>query len=204
MPHGRVLARVLNPTKNLRVTQHSFAEWIVIGRIFLIEHRRRGQRRSMLLCRPRAELILNYRQQVNALIKHLPEAIRIEKHQSGKLTTGRTPMKKRSKQSAGLLMFRKNGNSVEVFLVHPGGPFWAKRNERAWTLPKGEFESDEKALSAAQREFHEETGFAALGPYLDIGSDRCGWCGVQVNRSCLYPPRPGAPSDQSTRLLSGC
>ena len=69
-------------------------------------------------------------------------------------------------------MFRENDTSVEVFLVHPGGPFWAKRNEGAWTLPKGEFDSDEKPLSAAQREFHEETGFAVLGPYLDRGSVR--------------------------------
>ena len=82
------------------------------------------------------------------------------------------PMNKRSKQSAGLLMFRHAGGGHEVFLVHPGGPYWAKKNEGAWTLPKGEYEGAEDPLSAAQREFHEETGFVASGPFLELGSVR--------------------------------
>lgn len=59
---------------------------------------------------------------------------------------------------------------MEVFLVHPGGPFWAKKDRRAWTIPKGEYEPDENPLAAAQREFLEETGFHATQRFLDLGS----------------------------------
>jgi predicted NUDIX family NTP pyrophosphohydrolase len=62
------------------------------------------------------------------------------------------------KQSAGLLLYRGDTTSMEVFLVHPGGPFWAKKDMGAWSIPKGEFEGDEDAASAAKREFKEETG----------------------------------------------
>ena len=78
-------------------------------------------------------------------------------------------MTKRTKQSAGLLMFRKSGKTHEVFLVHPGGPYWAKKDRGAWTLPKGEYDDGEEPLAAAQREFHEETGFVAQEPFLEIG-----------------------------------
>jgi predicted NUDIX family NTP pyrophosphohydrolase len=78
-------------------------------------------------------------------------------------------MSKSKKQSAGLLMYRGSGDAMEVFLVHPGGPIWAKKDRGAWTLPKGEFGDDEDALAAAQREFVEETGFAFSGPFLDLG-----------------------------------
>jgi len=81
-------------------------------------------------------------------------------------------MTKRLKQSAGLLMFRKIAEGHEVFLVHPGGPYWAKKSAGAWTLPKGEYEDDEEPLAAALREFHEETGFVAREPFLDLGSVR--------------------------------
>jgi predicted NUDIX family NTP pyrophosphohydrolase len=81
-------------------------------------------------------------------------------------------MTKRTKQSAGLLMFRKSGKTHEVFLVHPGGPYWAKKDRGAWTLPKGEYDDGEEPLAAAQREFHEETGFVAQEPFLEIGSVR--------------------------------
>jgi predicted NUDIX family NTP pyrophosphohydrolase len=81
-------------------------------------------------------------------------------------------MTKRTKQSAGLLMFRKSGKTHEVFLVHPGGPYWAKKDRGAWTLPKGEYDDGEEPLAAAQREFHEETGFIAQEPFLEIGSVR--------------------------------
>jgi predicted NUDIX family NTP pyrophosphohydrolase len=57
---------------------------------------------------------------------------------------------------------------LEVFLVHPGGPFWAKKDEGAWSIPKGEFEPDEAALAAAQREFTEETGFVARGEFTPL------------------------------------
>jgi len=67
------------------------------------------------------------------------------------------------KKSAGLLMYRETAGQIEVFLVHPGGPFWAKKDERAWSIPKGEFSEDEDPLEAAKREFREETGFVAKG-----------------------------------------
>ena len=81
-------------------------------------------------------------------------------------------MKMQSKKSAGLLMLRIRAQQVEVFLVQPGGPFRAKKNEEVWTLPKGEFGDDEEPFSAAQREFREETGFTPTGPYLELGSVR--------------------------------
>lgn len=62
---------------------------------------------------------------------------------------------------------RKSG--LEVFLVHPGGPFWAKKDAASWTIPKGQYEDDEPALEAAKREFTEETGFVADGNFLELG-----------------------------------
>jgi predicted NUDIX family NTP pyrophosphohydrolase len=62
------------------------------------------------------------------------------------------------KRSAGILLYRVRHGSVEVLLVHPGGPFWATRDLGAWTIPKGEYEPGEDALAAALREFREETG----------------------------------------------
>jgi predicted NUDIX family NTP pyrophosphohydrolase len=63
-----------------------------------------------------------------------------------------------SRQSAGVLMFRRSARGLEVLLVHPGGPFWAKKDEGAWSIPKGEFDPDEPPAAAARREFAEETG----------------------------------------------
>jgi predicted NUDIX family NTP pyrophosphohydrolase len=63
------------------------------------------------------------------------------------------------KLSAGILLFRRRDREMEIFLVHPGGPFWAKKDLGAWSIPKGEYEAGEDALSAAKREFKEETGF---------------------------------------------
>jgi predicted NUDIX family NTP pyrophosphohydrolase len=60
--------------------------------------------------------------------------------------------------SAGLLLYRSVEDRLEVLLVHPGGPFWARRDEGAWSVPKGEYDADEDALSAAEREFEEELG----------------------------------------------
>jgi predicted NUDIX family NTP pyrophosphohydrolase len=74
------------------------------------------------------------------------------------------------KRSAGLLMYRRLSGELEVFLVHPGGPIWAKKDKGAWTIPKGEYESDENPLVAARREFEEETGFQAAGDFVDLGS----------------------------------
>jgi predicted NUDIX family NTP pyrophosphohydrolase len=68
------------------------------------------------------------------------------------------------KNSAGLLLYRRRGE-LEIFLVHPGGPFWAKKDLGAWSLPKGEFEEGEEPLAAAKREFIEETGFSVEGEF---------------------------------------
>ena len=62
------------------------------------------------------------------------------------------------KRSAGILMFRRRGGEVEVLLMHPGGPFWAKKDLGAWSIPKGEYSEGEDALAVAKREFEEETG----------------------------------------------
>jgi predicted NUDIX family NTP pyrophosphohydrolase len=71
-------------------------------------------------------------------------------------------------QSAGLLMYRWRQNVLEVFLVHPGGPFWAKKDLGAWSIPKGTCIDGEDPLHAAQREFTEETGFSAEGPFMNL------------------------------------
>lgn len=75
-----------------------------------------------------------------------------------------------SKQSAGLIMYRKRRSTADVLLVHPGGPFWAKKDLGAWSIPKGEIEEAEEPLAAAMREFFEETAFIAQPPFLDLGS----------------------------------
>jgi predicted NUDIX family NTP pyrophosphohydrolase len=72
-------------------------------------------------------------------------------------------------RSAGLLMFRRAAGGTELLLAHPGGPFWSRRDEAAWTLPKGEIAPGEDALDAARREFLEETGFASAPPFLPLG-----------------------------------
>ncbi len=69
-------------------------------------------------------------------------------------------------------MFRMIEGAHEVLLVHPGGPYWSGKDHGAWTLPKGEYADGEEALAAGQREFREETGFAAAGPFLELGSVR--------------------------------
>jgi predicted NUDIX family NTP pyrophosphohydrolase len=81
-------------------------------------------------------------------------------------------MSKTPKRSAGLLMYRRKVDGVEVFLVHPGGPYWSKKNEGSWTIPKGEYETDEEPLAAAIREFQEETGFKVSEPFIELGSVR--------------------------------
>lgn len=73
-------------------------------------------------------------------------------------------------RSAGLLMYRWRGSRLEVFLVHPGGPFWAKKDLGAWTIPKGTYLQTEAALDAAKREFEEETGFTAEGQFIELGT----------------------------------
>lgn len=73
------------------------------------------------------------------------------------------------RRSAGLLMYRLRNQTVEVLLVHPGGPFWANKDLGAWSIPKGEYSEPEEPLDAARREFQEETGFVAQGDFLELG-----------------------------------
>jgi predicted NUDIX family NTP pyrophosphohydrolase len=76
------------------------------------------------------------------------------------------------KASAGLLIYRGMGPTLQVLLAHPGGPFWTRRDAGAWTLPKGGIEDGEDPLAAAQRETLEETGIIAQPPFLPLGEVR--------------------------------
>jgi predicted NUDIX family NTP pyrophosphohydrolase len=84
------------------------------------------------------------------------------------------------KMSAGLLVYRQDATGPAVFLVHPGGPFWARKDEGAWSIPKGEFTEGENALAAARREFLEETGQAVEGRFIALSPCR------QPSRKMLY------------------
>src|SRR6185436_8884918 len=118
------------------------------------------------------------------------------------------------KKSAGLLLFRRISpeSQVEVFLVHPGGPFWRKKDEGAWTIPKGEFIDDDDALAAARREFQEETGseppageYLPLKPVKQAGGKIVHAWAIEgdfdptILRSnsfqCEWPPRSGLMQD---------
>ena len=74
--------------------------------------------------------------------------------------------------SSGLLLYRRASGRLEVFLAHPGGPFWTNRDDGAWTIPKGAVDEGEELLAAACREFEEETGIVPRGPFLPLGSIR--------------------------------
>jgi predicted NUDIX family NTP pyrophosphohydrolase len=111
------------------------------------------------------------------------------------------------KRSAGLLVYRRRESGVEVFLVHPGGPFWAKKDLGAWSIPKGEFEEGEEPLAAAIRELGEETGFTVAGDFRELGTIRqasgklvSAWAvqgdfdaGALASNTCEieWPPRSG-------------
>jgi predicted NUDIX family NTP pyrophosphohydrolase len=79
-----------------------------------------------------------------------------------------SPDKRMKKRSAGILLFRRR-QELEVFLVHPGGPFGVGKDAGAWSIPKGEYGEDEEPLAAAKREFQEETGVAISGNFLPLG-----------------------------------
>jgi predicted NUDIX family NTP pyrophosphohydrolase len=82
-----------------------------------------------------------------------------------------SPQQKRSRVSAGLLMFRRNKiDNIEFLLVHPGGPFWKNKDDGAWTIPKGEAQPEEDLLTRAQTEFEEEIGFKLAGDFVPLGS----------------------------------
>lgn len=113
-----------------------------------------------------------------------------------------------AKFSAGIVLYRRRGESLEVLLVHPGGPFWFKKDLGAWSIPKGEYEPGDDPLQAARREFQEETGFdvpaGALQPLGDVKlvsrKTVSAWalegeCDASATRSNLFsmewPPKSG-------------
>ena len=77
---------------------------------------------------------------------------------------------KKERVSAGLLMYREGERGLEIFLAHPGGPFFANREEGVWSIPKGVPEAGEGLIEAAEREFYEEVGLKPIGPYVELGS----------------------------------
>jgi predicted NUDIX family NTP pyrophosphohydrolase len=116
-----------------------------------------------------------------------------------------------ARESAGLLMYRFRNGRLEVLLVHPGGPFWKKKDLGAWSMPKGECSAGEGALEAAKREFLEETGLAAEGEFMELGTLRqpsgkriAAWafegdCEASAVRSNLFriewPPHSGQQAE---------
>jgi len=78
-----------------------------------------------------------------------------------------------TKCSAGIILYRESNHNLEVFLGHMGGPFWSRKDEGAWSIPKGEFDPEkETPLDAAIREFHEETGMRLEGPLIELNPIR--------------------------------
>jgi predicted NUDIX family NTP pyrophosphohydrolase len=75
-------------------------------------------------------------------------------------------------RSAGILVYRRRPHAIEVFLAHPGGPFWAKKDDHAWSIPKGLYAETEDPLAAAKREFEEETSMSIDGRFLPLGEFR--------------------------------
>ena len=112
-----------------------------------------------------------------------------------------------SVRSAGILLYRRHAGELQVFLAHPGGPYWARKDLGAWTIPKGEYPPEEDPLHAAQREFLEETGFTVNGPFMPLTPVRqangklvAAWaCAGELDPSQLrsnlftleWPPRSG-------------
>ena len=109
--------------------------------------------------------------------------------------------------SAGILLFRRGAAGLEILLVHPGGPFWVKRDLGAWSIPKGEIGEDEDALAAARRELEEETGVVAANAAIELSPRRqaggklvlawavegdCDAAAIRSNTFILeWPPRSG-------------
>ena len=102
------------------------------------------------------------------------------------------------KRSAGILLYRNTNNILEVFLVHPGGPFFKNKDEGSWSIPKGEFLDDEEALTAAKREFEEETGQAIDGNFISLGSIK------QKNGKTVYTWAVEGDINHETILSNTC
>ncbi len=116
-----------------------------------------------------------------------------------------------NKTSAGLLMYRVRDGTLEVLLAHPGGPFWRKKDDGAWTIPKGETSPGEDVQAAARREFEEETGVRPEGPFIELtpirqrsGKTVSAWAfegncdpdSIESNTFQLeWPPRSGRMQD---------
>lgn len=77
-----------------------------------------------------------------------------------------------SQHSAGILLFRRRGEALEVLLAHPGGPYWANKDLGSWSIPKGLIAVGEEPLAAARREFQEETGFDVNGRFIGLGTEK--------------------------------
>jgi predicted NUDIX family NTP pyrophosphohydrolase len=111
------------------------------------------------------------------------------------------------KTSAGLLLYRRSERGLEAFLVHPGGPFWARKDLGAWSIPKGEYEPGEDPLAVAKREFEEETGYPVAGTFTPLTPHKqpggkivhawavegeCDAAAIRSNTFSLeWPPRSG-------------
>jgi len=116
-----------------------------------------------------------------------------------------------AKTSAGILLYRRKDNVLRVFLIHPGGPFFANKDEGAWSVPKGELDEGEDALAAALREFGEETGCKAEGDFIPLSSIKqkggktvlawavegdCDAASIKSNTFALeWPPKSGRVQD---------
>jgi predicted NUDIX family NTP pyrophosphohydrolase len=110
-------------------------------------------------------------------------------------------------RSAGIVLYRRVDSAAQILLVHPGGPFWAAKDEGAWSIPKGLCEGNEEPRAAARREFKEETGFDVEGPFVELGAFRqpsgkivlawaaegdCDPAKLRSNRFAMeWPPRSG-------------
>ena len=115
------------------------------------------------------------------------------------------------KRSAGILLYRRRGAALEVFLAHPGGPFWTRRDDGAWTIPKGEIDEGEDPLAAAKREFTEEIGVVLEGEFVALtpikqkaGKTVMAWAvegncdpeALQSNKfSMEWPPKSGRQAE---------
>jgi predicted NUDIX family NTP pyrophosphohydrolase len=123
------------------------------------------------------------------------------------MIAGQTESTEMTKQSAGILLFKETADGLMVFLVHPGGPYWARKDEGAWSIPKGEYEPGDDPLDAAKREFFEETGVQIEGECRPLPPVRqksgkvvaCWTCQGEVDTTNItsntfemeWPPRSG-------------